>query len=168
MRGVAGQHLTGAWAAAPAPGDAVLERVATIGGPDAILRAISAMDDPPRYAITAEAAADRLAPFTRFARVELYVTDATPWDEALLTSVARGGNVILIRPTDGGALDGSFERDGVTLASRPQLYVDLVRRGGAGRRGGRLPARATGSSPVCCRMGARIGSPSVSRHRRRS
>lgn len=124
--------LLEAWAAAPAPGDAVLERVATIGGPDAILRAISTMDDPPRYAITAEAAADRLAPFTRFARVELYVTDATPWDEALqLTPVARGGNVILIRPTDGGALEGGFECDGVTLASRPQLYVDLVRRGGA-------------------------------------
>ena len=124
--------LLEAWAAAPAPEDAVLERVATIGGPEAILRAINAMDDPPPYAITAEAAADRLAPITRFARVELYVTDAAPWDEALqLTPVARGGNIILIRPLDGGALDGSFERDGVTLASRPQLYVDLVRRGGA-------------------------------------
>ncbi len=124
--------LLKAWAAAPAPGDAVLERVATIGGPDTILRAIAALVDPPQYAITAEAAADRLAPFTRFARVELYVTDAAPWDEALqLTPVARGGNVILIRPTDSGALDGSFERDGVTLASRPQVFVDLVRRGGA-------------------------------------
>jgi len=124
--------LLKAWAAAPAPGDAVLERVATIGGPGTILRAIAALVDPPQYAITAEAAADRLAPFTRFARVELYVTDAAPWDEALqLTPVARGGNVILIRPTDSGALDGSFGRDGVTLASRPQLYVDLVRRGGA-------------------------------------
>jgi hypothetical protein len=121
-----------AWAATPAPGDAVLERVATIGGPDTILRAIAALVDPPQYAITAEAAADRLAPFTRFARVELYVTDPTPWDEALqLTPVARGGNVILIRPTDEGALDGRFERDGVTLASRPQVFVDLVRRGGA-------------------------------------
>lgn len=124
--------LLAAWAAAPAPGDAVLERVATIGGPEAILRAIRALDGPPRYAITAEAAADRLAPFARFARVELYVTDPAAWDGALgLTPVARGGNVILIRPADGGALDGSFERDGVTLASRPQLYVDLVRRGGA-------------------------------------
>jgi hypothetical protein len=124
--------LLAAWAAAPAPEDANLERVATIGGPDAILRAIGGLVDPPQYAITAEAAADRLAPFTRFARVEVYVTDPAAWDEALqLTPVARGGNVILIRPTDGGALDGSFERDGVTLASRPQLYVDLVRRGGA-------------------------------------
>ncbi len=124
--------LLAAWAAAPAPGDAILERVATVGGPEAILRALRALDGPPRYAITAEAAADRLAPFARFARVELYVTDPAAWDEGLgLTPVARGGNVILIRPTDGGALDGSFERDGVTLASRPQLYVDLVRRGGA-------------------------------------
>ena len=124
--------LLAAWAAAPAPEDAVLERVATAGGPEAILRAIQALDDPPRYAITAEAAADRLAPFARFARVELYVADPAAWDEALgLTPVPRGGNVVLIRPLDGGALDGSFERDGVTLASRPQLYVDLVRRGGA-------------------------------------
>ncbi len=124
--------LLAAWAAAPAPGDAVLERVATVGGPEAILRAIRALDGPPRYAITAEAAADRLAPFARFARVELYVTDAAAWDEALeLTPVARGGNVILIRPADDGVLDGSFEHDGLTLASRPQLYVDLVRRGGA-------------------------------------
>lgn len=124
--------LLSAWAEAPAPGDAVLERVATVGGPEAILRAIRALDGPPRYAITAEAAADRLAPFSRFARVELYVTDPAAWDEALqLTPVARGGNVILIRPTDGGAFDGGFERDGVTLACRPQVYVDLVRRGGA-------------------------------------
>ncbi len=124
--------LLSAWAAAPAPGDALLERVATVGGPEAILRAIRALEGPPRYAITAEAAADRLAPFARFARVELYVTDPAAWDEALgLTQVSRGGNIILIRPTDGGTLDGSFERDGVTLASRPQLYVDLIRRGGA-------------------------------------
>jgi hypothetical protein len=124
--------LLSAWAAAPAPGDAALERVATVGGPEAILRAIRALDGPPRYAITAEAAADRLAPFARFARVELYVTDAAAWDDAMqLTPVARGGNVILIRPTDAGVLDGAFERDGVALASRPQLYVDLVRRGGA-------------------------------------
>src|SRR5450756_711779 len=30
-----------------------------------------------------------------------------------------------------GVFDGVFERDGLSLASRPQLYVDLVRRGGA-------------------------------------
>ena len=124
--------LLAAWASATAPGDAVLERVATVGGPDAILRAIRDLDGPPRYAITAEGAADRLAPFARFARMELYVTDPAGWDEALqLTPVARGGNVILIRPTDAGVFDGAFEREGVTLASRPQVYVDLVRRGGA-------------------------------------
>jgi hypothetical protein len=32
---------------------------------------------------------------------------------------------------DTGVFDGSFQRDGVLLTSRPQLYVDLVRRGGA-------------------------------------
>lgn len=124
--------LLAAWATAPAPEDAVFERVATIGGPEAILRAIEALDGPPRYAITAEAAADQLAPFTRFSRVELYVTDAAAWDTALqLTPVPRGGNVVLIRPADAGVFDGAVERDGLTLASRPQLYVDLVRRSGA-------------------------------------
>ena len=53
-------------------------------------------------------------------------------DRALsLTPVPRGGNVVLIRPVDRGVFDGVFERDGLSLASRPQLYVDLVRRGGA-------------------------------------
>jgi hypothetical protein len=62
----------------------------------------------------------------------MYVQDVAGWDRALgLTSVPRGGNVVLIKPADAGVFDGSFERDGVPLTSRPQLYVDLVRRGGA-------------------------------------
>ncbi len=87
---------------------------------------------PRPYAITAEAAADKVAPFARFSRVEMYVQDVAGWDRALgLTSVPRGGNLVLITPEDAGVFDGSFERDGVQLTSRPQLYVDLVRRGGA-------------------------------------
>lgn len=31
----------------------------------------------------------------------------------------------------GRTLEAAFERDGLALASRPQRYVDLVRRGGA-------------------------------------
>ena len=64
--------------------------------------------------------------------MEIYVDDPDAWDRALsLTPVPRGGNVLLIRPADRGVFDGVLERDGLSLVSRPQLYVDLVRRGGA-------------------------------------
>lgn len=124
--------LLDAWAAAPTPKDSAFERVATVGGPEALLRMIPTLTAPSPYAVTAEAAADKLAPFARFSRAEIYVTDVAGWDRTLaMTSVPRGGNVVLIKPADTGVFDGSFERDGVSLTSRPQLYVDLVRRGGA-------------------------------------
>jgi hypothetical protein len=97
-----------------------------------VLRRVRELEAPSPYAITAEAAAEQIAPHARFSRVEIYVDDPEAWDRALsLTPVPRGGNVVLIRPADRGVFDGVFERDGLTLASRPQLYVDLVRRGGA-------------------------------------
>ncbi len=124
--------LLDGWAAAPAPGDLTFERVATVQGPEALLRIIRAFTAPRPYAITAEAGADKIAPFARFSRVEMYVDDPAGWDRALgLTAVPRGGNLVLIKPVNAGVFDGSFERDGVSLTSRPQLYVDLVRRGGA-------------------------------------
>jgi hypothetical protein len=124
--------LLEAWAAAPAPQDTAFGRVATVDGPEAFLASMRAMTAPGRYAITAEGAADRLAPFARFSRIEMYVDDVVAWDLALgLTSVPRGGNVVLIEPAEGGVFDGSFERGGVMLVGRPQVYVDLVRRGGA-------------------------------------
>jgi len=124
--------LVEAWAAAPAPADVVLERVATVGGPEALLPLIRAVVAPRPYAITAEAGADKLAPFARFNRVEVYVGNVAVWDRAFrLTPVPRGGNVVLIMPVDSGVFDGSFDREGVQITSRPQLYVDLVRRGGA-------------------------------------
>lgn len=124
--------LLDSWAAAPAPDGNASERVATVGGPEALARMIRESTVPTQYAITAEAAADRLAPLARFSRVELYVDDGRRWDEKLgLTPVPRGGNLVLIKPVDRGVFDGSFQRDGVVLVSRPQLYVDLVRRGGA-------------------------------------
>jgi len=123
--------LLDAWAAAPAPADVLLERVSLADGPSSVLRSIRELAAPSRYAITAEAAAEQIRPYARFSRVELYVDDPEAWDRALsLTPVPRGGNVVLIRPVDRGVFDGVFERDELSLASRPQLYVDLVRRGG--------------------------------------
>lgn len=124
--------LLDAWARAPAPADSAFERVATVDGPEALLRTIRASAAPRPYAVTAEAAADRIVPFARFSRVEIYVKDPDAWDRALgLTPVPRGGNLVLIEPADPGVFDGSFEQEGLLLTSRPQLYVDLVRRGGA-------------------------------------
>jgi hypothetical protein len=120
------------WVAAPAPADVPLERVSLADGPSAVLRRVRELEPASPYAITAEAAAEQIAPHARFSRVEIYVDDPEAWDRALsLTPVPRGGNVVLIRPVDRGVFDGVFERDGLSLASRPQLYVDLVRRGGA-------------------------------------
>lgn len=128
--------LLEAWAAAPAPADEVSERVATVSGVEAIVRMVRDQSPAGRYALTAEAAADRLASFARYNRVELYCDDVTAWDRELsLVPVPRGGNLILIRPIDGGVFDGSFSSDGLTLVSRPQLYVDLKRRGGAAAEG---------------------------------
>ncbi len=124
--------LLDAWASAPRPKDSVSERVATVPGTENLLQMIRGSADAGRYAITADAAADRIAPFARYSRVEMYVDDVADWDRSLqLTAVPRGGNLVLIKPSDAGVLDGAFEREGLRLVSRPQIYVDLVRRGGA-------------------------------------
>lgn len=124
--------LLDAWTSAPSPKGAVSERVATVPGTENLLQMIRSSSITSRYAITAEAAADRVAPFARYSRVEMYVDDVTGWGQSLgLTPVPRGGNLLLIMSSDVGVFDGAFERDGLQLVSRPQLYVDLMRRGGA-------------------------------------
>ncbi len=84
-----------------------------------------------RYALTAEAAAEQLAPYARFSRVEAYVDELQELPE--LEPVPKGGNVVLIEPADEGVLDGVQGVRGLRLVSAPQLYVDLYRRGGAAR-----------------------------------
>jgi len=124
--------LLDAWASAPSPKDAVSERVATVSSTENLVQMIRGASAQLPYAITAEAAADRIAPFARYSRVEMYVTDLAGWDRSLgLTAVPRGGNLVLIKPFDAGVFDGAFDCDELRLVSRPQLYVDLVRRGGA-------------------------------------
>lgn len=83
--------LLDAWAAAPTRKDSAFERVATVGGPEALFRLIPTLTAPSPYAVTVEAAADKLAPFARFSRAEIYVTDVAGWDRTLaLTPVPRG------------------------------------------------------------------------------
>ncbi len=123
--------LLTAWAAAPTPPDRALSRVSLLSAPQAILNAVVQVPNAPRYALTAEAAAEQIAPYARFSRLELYVDEAGAWDRLLdLTPVPRGGNVDLILPADAGVFDGSFRSGNLALVSRPQLYVDLKRRAG--------------------------------------
>lgn len=123
--------LLTAWAAAPPPSDRVVSRVSLLPTPQAVLNAVRQLPNAPRYALTAEAAAEQIAPYARFSRVELYVDEAGDWDRLLdLTAVPRGGNVDLILAADPGVFDGSFKSSDLSLVSRPQLYVDLKRRAG--------------------------------------
>src|SRR5712692_6891457 len=123
--------LLQAWAAAAPPSDEHLPRV-SLGDSEATLAQIRAAAGPPSYALTAEAAAELVAPFARYSRVEMYVEQAKPWEKLLqLAPVSRGANVVLIHPEDPGVFDGAEERRGLRIVSWPQRYVDLYRRGGA-------------------------------------
>lgn len=125
------ERLLGAWAAAPPPPDRVESRVSLLPTPQAILGVIGELPAATRYALTAEAAAEQVAPFARFSRVEMYIDETETWERALdLTPVPRGGNVDLIVPADAGVFDGSVQAGALVLVSRPQLYVDLKRRAG--------------------------------------
>lgn len=125
------EGLLAAWAAAPPPPDRAESRVSLLPTPQAVLDAIRELPAGPRYALTAEAAAEQVAPFARFSRVEMYVDETEAWERALdLTPVPRGGNVDLIVPGDAGVFDGLVQAGALSLVSRPQLYVDLKRRAG--------------------------------------
>lgn len=132
---VRGEELLDAWAAAVStqpPRDEKFEGV-SLAARGEVLRMIAEREPPSRYALTAEAAAEQLAPFARLTRVELYAPALDRWQRFLqLTPVPVGGNVVLIRPEDEGVFDGSQEVNGLKLVSLPQLYVDLRRREGTG------------------------------------
>jgi len=126
------EALLDAWTAAPAPRERRFERVFVQPGILSLLpvRPSGPVGDPD-YALTAEVAAEQIAPFASWRTIEMYVRDVEKWDERLrLQSVPRGGNLVLIVSSDPGIFDGAFSQ-GLVLASRPQVYVDLKRRGGA-------------------------------------
>lgn len=126
--------LLDAWANAPPPPELREEGVSLAGPASAVLGRVAEETAPNEYALTAEAAAEQVAPFARFNRVEMYVRDSERWKRSLeLTPVPVGGNVVLIEPADPGVFDGAFrvEPTGLQLVSLPQLYVDLQRRTGA-------------------------------------
>lgn len=123
--------LLDSWTEAAQPVQETFEGV-SLAKPGEVLQVIADLGRS-AYALTAEAAAEQLAPFARFSKVELYVQDFDRWRRDLkLTPVPVGANVRLIVSDDRGVFDGSHERHGLRLVSLPQLYVDLQRREGAG------------------------------------
>lgn len=126
------QGLLRAWSDARPPVETTVGLISLLATSQRILSALSELNSPGQYALTAEGAADQVAPFARFTRVELYVTEIEPWTHALdLRKVERGANVVLIQPVDLGVFDGARVVNGLRIVSWPQLYVDLKRRGGA-------------------------------------
>jgi hypothetical protein len=123
--------LLDAWTRAPQPLETTVEGV-SLAKPGEVLAAIATLGKN-GYALTAEAAAEQLAPFARFNKVELYVREFDRWQRQLqLTPVPVGANVRLIKSEDKGVFDGTLNRRGLQVVSLPQLYVDLKRREGAG------------------------------------
>lgn len=129
------EGLLAAWVAAPPPREQRFERAIVHPG---ILNEVAAWGAPPGpvpdagFALTAEVAAEQIAPFASWRTIEMYVRELDGWDERLrLQPVPRGGNFVLIVPSDRGVFDGAFSSQRLVLASRPQVYVDLNRRGGA-------------------------------------
>jgi hypothetical protein len=127
--------LLDAWVAAAAPPEQRFERAIVHPG---ILNEIAAFGSEPgpvpdaTFALTAEVAAEQIAPFASWNTIEMYVREVEGWDERLrLRAVPRGGNFVLIVPSDPGVFDGAVSVQRLVLASRPQVYVDLKRRGGA-------------------------------------
>jgi hypothetical protein len=127
--------LLDAWVAADPPPDQRFERATVHPG---ILDEIAAFGTEAglvpdaAFALTAEVAAEQIAPFASWNTIEMYVREVEGWDERLrLRPVPRGGNLVLIVPSDPGVFDGAVSVQRLVLASRPQVYVDLKRRGGA-------------------------------------
>lgn len=129
--------LLEAWADAEEPPRAEVRAVTTES--DERLRQRLAGLPQDVYALTADAAADLVAPFARVSLTELYIRpDVMPLDEALKTlgarETSRGANLVLLPTDDAGVLDGSeavkSPAGPLQIVSRPQLYVDLRRRSG--------------------------------------
>jgi len=91
-----------------------------------ILKALTKISKE-NYAVTLGAAASIVAPFVRSTDVNLYIKNNTKKViQALkLTPVEFGGNVYLIQPSDEGIFFNTQYRQGLSMVSNIQLYLDL-------------------------------------------
>lgn len=93
-----------------------------------------------RCAFTAFAAAARYAPYATYRKVAAYLPQQTAEVKELLrlpalqlAPVETGADVTLLSPYDDGVFYGAQQRQGVSLASPLQTYLDLQSTGGRGR-----------------------------------
>lgn len=132
--------LLEAWAEADPPPQPEI-RAVTIDSPHRLRERLTTLPVG-SYALTGDAAAELVAPFARVSQTALYLDpDLASVDETLKTlgarETTRGANLVLLPADDSGVLEGGEAVDSpqgpIKIVSRPQLYVDLRRRGGPSR-----------------------------------
>jgi AraC-like DNA-binding protein len=125
------------WASAPPPMEELSMDLVTLESTVEFRKRLRQVLSDGQYAWTAEVGAELLAPFARVQKLEAYLETQRVDMERLLDDLklrptTRGANVRLILG-ERGTMDGSFDvigPEGETwCVSRPQLYVDLWKRG---------------------------------------
>lgn len=86
------------------------------------------------YAFTLFSAADKVAPYTRYQRVFVYVDgdQSSLVEDLSLKLVDSGPNVTIFMPYDEGVFYGGQEIDGQRIVGLIQLYIDLASYKGRG------------------------------------
>ena len=86
------------------------------------------------YALTMFSGAARVAPFVRYNFAAFYFSRSTLELEQQLeiTQTSSGANVWVSRPFDDGVYYGLQNRDGLSVVSNVQLYLDLINYRGRG------------------------------------
>ena len=86
------------------------------------------------YQMTMFSGASRVAPFVRYNFAAFYFSGSMPELERELAigPTSSGANVWVLRPFDDGVYYGMQNRDGISIASNVQLYLDLINFKGRG------------------------------------
>ena len=105
--------------------------------PEALMRKIAEFGNNRKldYAFTLMAGSSLVAPFVRFQDVWMYSdSDEKEWIEGLdLRPVTTGGNLMIIKPYDGGVFMDAQSIKDINVVSNIQLYVDLYNYAARGR-----------------------------------
>jgi hypothetical protein len=85
-------------------------------------------DNNIKYAFTLFSGASKVAPYTRYKRVNVYLQENIEAIKELLSlkKVSSGPNVTISIPYDSGVFYNSKEYKGISVVSNIQLYLDLI------------------------------------------
>jgi hypothetical protein len=80
-----------------------------------------------KYALTGFSGAARITPAVRYKKAMVYAADFAQkaFSELSLKAVNSGGNLLLFTPYDDGVFYGSSSFNGIQVASKIQIYLDL-------------------------------------------